>query len=273
MEGYIRLHRTLPDWEWYHDDACLRLLIHLLMRVNWKPGRWKGMDVQPGSMVTSIERLAEGLGWSRSKLRHTLDKLKSSGDVTSTTTNHWTAVTLVNWAKYQNGDQQSSQPSDQPTADRWPTEQPTNSQPMATIEEGKKERRKEGKKIVAGKPPKRDAEWFKAECAKAVADNPDLLVTSERKGFFDYWTERSTSGKMRFEGEKYFDFARRMRTWQTNATKVIPFGNKPTQRSGPMSRSEAKAVLDQIRVDRGIPPGGLVETQFIPQEVRDAMQR
>jgi hypothetical protein len=40
-----------------------------------------------------------------------------------------------------------------------------------------------------------------------------------------------------------------------------------------MTRSEAKAVLDQIRVDRGIPPGGLVETQFIPQEVRDAMQR
>jgi hypothetical protein len=40
-----------------------------------------------------------------------------------------------------------------------------------------------------------------------------------------------------------------------------------------MTRAEAKAVLEQIRVDRGIPPGGLVETQFIPQEVRDAMQR
>jgi hypothetical protein len=86
------------------------------------------------------------------------------------------------------------------------------------------------------KQGKRDAEWFKAECAKAVADNPDLLVTSERKGFFDYWTEQSTSGKMRFEGEKYFDFARRMRTWQSNATKAIPFGAKPVEPTSPTAK-------------------------------------
>lgn len=68
-----------------------------------------------------------------------MDKLKSSGEVTIQTNNHWTTVTLGNWAEYQevqptNGRQKSQPPTDhRPTADR----------PSATTEEVKKERREE----------------------------------------------------------------------------------------------------------------------------------
>jgi hypothetical protein len=150
MEGYVRLHRSLPEWEWYHDDACLRLLIHLLMRANWKAARWKGIDVEPGQMITSMDRMSDTLGWSRAKLRRTLDKLKSSGDVATKAANKFTLVTLVNWAKYQQVEQQSGQQTDQQTANKRPASDTTSgqqvSQQAATIEEGKKERRKESKK-------------------------------------------------------------------------------------------------------------------------------
>lgn len=264
--GYVRLHRSLLRWEWYDDDACLRLLIHLLMRVNWRPGRFRGMDVHPGQVVTSMERMAEGMGWSRSKLRNTMDKLRRSGDLTTTTTNHWTVVTLVNWAKYQNGDQ----PHVQPTADHRPSEQPTNSQPPATIEEGKKERREEGKKdSLAAKPPKRTLDWFKAECRRVADANPDLLDKSEHKPFYDYWTEASPSGALRFQGEKYFDVKRRMQTWQRNANAKPSFASKPAE----MTRKEALQVCEDIRAKNGIPPGGPLETHLIPAHIREILSK
>jgi hypothetical protein len=216
-EGYIRIHRSLLDWEWYGDEAVTVLFLHLLLSVNWKVGKFRGQDVAPGTVVTSLDKLADTFGWSRGKLRRTLLKLKQTGEATTQTTNHWTTVTLVNWAKYQNGDQQSGQPSDQPPTNQRPT---TGQQP-ATIEEGKKERREEGKKkSVADKPPARDAEWFKDQCRKVVDELPDILEKSERGPFFDYWTEPSNSGRLRFQAQAFFDFKRRMRTWQKNANNT-----------------------------------------------------
>jgi hypothetical protein len=230
-DGYIRVHRSLLDWEWYGDEAVTVLFLHLLLTVNWKVGKFRGQDVPPGTVVTSLDKLAGNFGWSRGKLRRTLLKLKQTGEATTHTTNHWTSVTLVNWAKYQNGDQPSDQPSDQQPANNRPT---TGRQP-ATIEEGKKERREEGKKdIVAGKPPTRDIEWFKDQCRKAVEEQPEILVKSERGPFFDYWTEASATGKLRFQDQKFFDFKRRMRTWQANADKA------PTRKAEPQPSPTAK---------------------------------
>lgn len=168
--GYIRLYRSLSTWEWYRDDACLRLLIHLLMRVNWKPARWRGINIEPGSTVTSMEQLADSLGWTRSKLRRTMDKLKSSGDVTTKAANKWTAITLVNWAKYQRDDHQSGLQPGQLAANKRPTDEAAGGQQTATIEEGKNEIRKEVLPQVdliwpawAGPNTKATWEEFKAE--------------------------------------------------------------------------------------------------------------
>jgi hypothetical protein len=94
---------------------------------------------------------------------------------------------------------------------------------------GREGKGKEGKEITAtpSRASLRDKDWFKAECAKVVEANPNVLALSERKGFFDYWTEASASGKMRFEGERYFDFKRRMETWQRNADKRPAMAHAP----------------------------------------------
>jgi hypothetical protein len=254
-EGYIRLHRSLTDWQWYHDDACLRLLIHLLMRVNWKQGKWKNVDVMPGSTVTSLDRLADSIGWSRSKLRCTMDKLKSSGDIATTTTNHWTAITLVNWAKYQQMDEQSSQPRSQPTANQ----QPTNSQPTATIEEGKKERREE--RVARSRPStKWTKDEFLAECKKVAEQNENRLPRHERKPFADYWTESDGNGKMRFQAERFFDPGRRMDTWNRRSNK------NTFEVTTEDKMSEQKRIRLEIEERYGIEPGGAITKDMVPRE-------
>lgn len=45
------------------------------------------------------------------------------------------------------------------------------------------------------------------------------------KAFFDYWTEPSANGTMRFQLQETWDTARRLRTWESNEGK---FDKKPT---------------------------------------------
>lgn len=132
--GYVRVYRSMLDWEWYDDDACVRLMLHLILSVNWEPKEWHGQLIAPGQLVTSMDGIAGKLRLSRSAIRRAMDKLKSTGEVTVKTNNHWTTVTLANWAEFQevqptNGRQTRKQPTDhRPTIDR----------PAATTEEGNK---------------------------------------------------------------------------------------------------------------------------------------
>ncbi len=137
--GYVPLYRSMLDWEWYDNADCVRVMIHLLLTVNWEPKKWHGQMVQPGQLITSMEGLAKALGMTRGSVRRVFDKLKKSGEVTIKTNNHWTTVTVANWDKYQI----TNQPSGQPLSQQKTNQQPTNNQPPATTKEDKKERSKE----------------------------------------------------------------------------------------------------------------------------------
>ena len=148
--GYVRVFRSMLDWEWYDDTACVRLMLHLLLSVNWEAKQWHGQTIHPGQLVTSMDKLAESLGTTRSAIRRTIDKLKLSGELTIQTNNHWTTVTLGNWAEYQESQPTNGRPKSQPATDK----RPTTDRPPATTEEEKKE--KKGS-IEEGKSPEGDA--------------------------------------------------------------------------------------------------------------------
>lgn len=52
-----------------------------------------------------------------------------------------------------------------------------------------------------------------------LLNNYSDQIGNEFDKFFEYWTEPSKSGKMRFEMEKFFDISRRIGTWNANASK------------------------------------------------------
>jgi hypothetical protein len=112
MSGWIKLHRSLKEWEWYDDHNATRLLLHLLVSVNYEDKQWKGHTVKAGSMITSWESLSKEIGLSVKQIRLAMNKLESSKEILRFTTNKWQAVTLVKWEKLQGCDSEKGSQRD-----------------------------------------------------------------------------------------------------------------------------------------------------------------
>lgn len=136
MQGnYIKLDRSILEWCWYTDINTCRLFIHMLLRANWKDGYFRQTVVPRGSFVSSVGKLAESTGLSEREVRTAISHLKSTGEVTSRSTNKYTVFSIKNYDKYQSTDK---------LVDMQETnERQTNDNQSTTIEEGKKGRREE----------------------------------------------------------------------------------------------------------------------------------
>lgn len=108
MDGnYILLLRKLLDWEWYSDVNTARVFIHMLLRANWKDGNFQGQKIERGSYVSSIAKLALETNLSEREVRTAIKHLKSTGEVTSKSTNKYTVFTVNNYNLYQPSDRQN----------------------------------------------------------------------------------------------------------------------------------------------------------------------
>lgn len=106
MEGFIKLHRKIVDWEWYTDQNTFCLFLHFLFKANWKDGRFRGIDVPRGSFITSLPSLSEETGLSVRQVRVAIDHLKMTGEVTVKIFPKWRMVTVVKYNDYQCDDRQ-----------------------------------------------------------------------------------------------------------------------------------------------------------------------
>ena len=124
MAGWIKLHRSLLDWEWYDDANTCRLFIHLLLRANHKPKNWRGIAINTGQVLTGRKVLAEQTGLSEQQVRTSLNKLKSTNEITIKSTSHNSLITLVCWESYQQNNQEDNQAVTK--------QQPTDNQAVTT---------------------------------------------------------------------------------------------------------------------------------------------
>jgi len=137
--GYIKLHRSLLEWEWFDDEPTLRAFLYLLLTANYETTRYMGHDIMPGERVTGYPTLAKQLGYSVQSVRTAIKRLKSTGEITVKTTNKFSIIRIENWEKYQNGNSQNnSQTNSQLTVNQ----QATNSQ-LTTSKEYKNIRNRE----------------------------------------------------------------------------------------------------------------------------------
>jgi len=138
MTGWVKLHKSIINWEWYSDANTFRVFMHLLLSVNHENKRYMGHDVPIGSAVSGRHSLAKALGLSEQSVRTALTKLKSTSEITIKKTNKFSIISINNWSKYQTINQQSNIPST--------NNQPTINQQSTTPKEVKK---KEVKTITA----------------------------------------------------------------------------------------------------------------------------
>jgi hypothetical protein len=128
MSGWIKIHRQILEWEWYSDTNTFRVFLHLLLKANHKEKKYRGMDLKIGTIITSRDILAMETGLSVRQVRTSLDKLKTTNELTIKTSSQGTIIEVVNYAKYQL------------TTNETANERPTNDQQTTTNKNDKKEK-------------------------------------------------------------------------------------------------------------------------------------
>jgi len=52
--GWIKLHRTLLDWDWADDPKVFALFVTCLLKANHEPNTWRGIA---SSVANSLQAL------------------------------------------------------------------------------------------------------------------------------------------------------------------------------------------------------------------------
>lgn len=131
MNGdYIKIYRSILDWEWWMDMNTTRVFIYMLLKANWKDGKFKGVDIPRGSFVASIASISEGTGLTHDEVRTAIKHLISSNNIAKQSTNKYTVFTVLGYDLHQD------------TSQANPKQIPIHSQAIPNDrrkEEGKKE--------------------------------------------------------------------------------------------------------------------------------------
>jgi len=133
MNGFIKIHRSLLEWEWWDDKNTFRLFMTILLLANWKDKKWHGKTIPRGSFWTSLETLSKKSGLTFKQTRTSLNKLISTGEVTSKGANDGRLITVVNYDLYQSDDRERANE----WASEWANEGQTKGKRRATTEESK----------------------------------------------------------------------------------------------------------------------------------------
>ena len=101
MEGWIKIHRKIINWEWYDDINTKVLFLHLLLTANHEDKKWRGKIIKRGEKITSLSHLSEEIGLSVQQIRTSLSKLKSTNEITIKSTSKYTLISIEKYNDYQ----------------------------------------------------------------------------------------------------------------------------------------------------------------------------
>ena len=104
MESYIKIYRTLLNWEWFNDSKMIHVFIFILIKANYSDSNWRGIEVKRGQLITGLLSISKHTGLSTQSIRTCLNRLKSTNEITIKSTNKYSIITLVNYDKYQSFD-------------------------------------------------------------------------------------------------------------------------------------------------------------------------
>ena len=101
MKGWIKLHRSLLEWEWFDDPNVFRLFIYCLLKANHNDNKYRGQVVKRGTFLTSLELLSKETGLSVRSIRTSLNKLESTQELTSKRNVKGTIIQVVKYDCFQ----------------------------------------------------------------------------------------------------------------------------------------------------------------------------
>ena len=112
MSDYIKLYRSLLEWEWYKNINTKVLFIHMLLKANWKEGKFEGKVIPRGSFVSSLAKLSEETDLTIREVRTAISHLETSGEVIVERHSKYSIFTVKNYKSYQVNDNQTKDKND-----------------------------------------------------------------------------------------------------------------------------------------------------------------
>ena len=131
--GWIKLHRSLLDWEWYDEPNTFRVFMHILLKANHSEKRYRGELVKSGTLLTGQQLLAEQLGLSRMQIRTALDNLKITNEITIKSSAKGYVIEVVRYLDYQM------------ITNSVATKQPIDNQPITSNKKDKNDKKENNK--------------------------------------------------------------------------------------------------------------------------------
>lgn len=210
MNGnFVKINRSILEWEWYRNINTKVLFFHMLLKANWKDGKFEGKEIPRGSFVSSYPRLSDECNMTVNEVRTALKHLVSTGEITVKAYSKYSVFTVNNYCMYQEINSQSTDISQSDNIQPTASAQSINSQ-LTTIEERKKERREEGKinNTVRFTPP--DLDMVRDYC---IERNNSV----DPQAFIDFYSSKGWMiGK-----NKMKDWKAAVRTWERSGKKNL----------------------------------------------------
>lgn len=221
--GYVIKARVIMESEISKAPPHVREIFDwLILNANHKDVRVSGTVIKRGQRMTSYHEICEALAWNIGfiKKRYSKDKcdramqwLRQKQMITTLKTTRGIIVTISNYDKYQN-------PANYERPLESDNETTMKRQSADTI----------NKKPNNGNNDKNDTEARETEFRKEVFSFQNIYSDTMLTAFFNYWSEKNSNGKMRWEMEKTYEIKKRLTIWHSREkeeTKPVVKGFNP----------------------------------------------
>ena len=163
----------MKKWGWYKDQNTKDVFLHLLLEACYEPCFYRNHFLETGQIATTLKEISEGTGISVQSIRTSLNRLKSTNEITINSTNKFSIITLLNYSDYQ-GDNKPS--NNQLTNNQQTTnKQLTNASYNKEIKEIKKNKEYISSKKKRGKKTEINPSFDLEALAKKLEESDDVV--------------------------------------------------------------------------------------------------
>lgn len=101
ISSFFVFNRSIFDWKYYTEPNVFRLFFHLVGKANHTKKYWRGININRGELITSLEHLSDELALSVNQVRLAIKKLDEHGSIKYRPTNKYTRIIIPNYDIYQ----------------------------------------------------------------------------------------------------------------------------------------------------------------------------
>ena len=248
MNGYVCTYRKILDWEWFKDSHTFHVFMFLILNANWTTAKWKGVELQPGQLITSVNSICAGTGTTPRSVRTCLNRLISTNEITIKTTNKYSLITIANWALYQSDVEKTTNK----TTSNLTNERQTNDKQTTTDKEYNKNKEEDKEYISMSDKPKKQV-FTPPTVEEVTAYCVERNNHVDPQKFCDFYESKGWMvGKTRMK-----DWKASVRTWEKNGDNSYVQKTEPIKKRDPIQEELEKPGTIFIDIEKLMREGGI----------------